>query len=75
MNRIVYKGLIYDRNGLRKSTVIIEDGIIARIYDGIVNISGEIVLDYSNYNSIVCIMVYKVCISSRPLWKINFRDT
>jgi len=53
MNRIVYKGLIYDRNGLRKSTVIIEDGIIARIYDGIVDISGEIVLDYSNYNSIV----------------------
>ncbi|RLG88062.1 MAG: dihydroorotase, partial [Thermoprotei archaeon] len=53
MDRIVYKGLIYDRNGLRKSTVIIEDGIIAKIYDGIVNISGEIVLDYSNYKSIV----------------------
>lgn len=44
--QMVYRGLIYDLQELRKATIIIENGYVKEILEPWENISGETVLDY-----------------------------
>ncbi|ABN69705.1 dihydroorotase [Staphylothermus marinus F1] len=51
--QIIYRGLIYDLHGLRKATLVIENGFIKEILDPWENVSGEIVLDYRRDKEVI----------------------
>jgi len=49
----IYKGLIYDKHGLRKATIVVDNGVIADIKNINYNGKSEAILDYHNDPNVV----------------------
>ncbi|MCD6488681.1 MAG: amidohydrolase family protein [Desulfurococcales archaeon] len=53
MTTLVYRGLVYDVNGLRKATIVVKNGYIEGVHDPGYSIDADIELDYRRDRNVI----------------------